>query len=135
MREDSRRGAPRQSRAAGRSGAGRDVRGRPTSDMRGRPAIGRGGPSGSRPGGDSARAAAASRPAAATAADVARLTSLIEPVLMAMEIDLETVKLASAGRRRVLRIIARCRHGWTARTPWATRPTPWKCHLLGWNAR
>ncbi len=104
MREDSRRGAPRQSRAAGRGGAGRDMRGRPTSDMRGRPTIGRGGPGGSRPGGDPARSAAAGRPAA-SAADVARLTSLIEPVLMAMEIDLETVKLASAGRRRVLRVV------------------------------
>jgi ribosome maturation factor RimP len=104
MGQDSRRGAPRQSRAVGRGGAGRDVRGRPASDMRGRPAAGRGGPGGSRPGGDPARSAAAGRPVGASAADVARLTSLIEPVLMAMEIDLETVKLASAGRRRVLRI-------------------------------
>lgn len=38
-------------------------------------------------------------------ADTARLTSLIEPVLTAMNLDLETVKIATAGRRRVLRII------------------------------
>jgi ribosome maturation factor RimP len=39
------------------------------------------------------------------AVDVARLTGLIEPVLGAMNLDLETVKISTAGRRRVLRII------------------------------
>jgi ribosome maturation factor RimP len=37
--------------------------------------------------------------------DAARLTALIAPVLHAMDIDLESVKVANAGRRRVLRII------------------------------
>ena len=45
------------------------------------------------------------RGAAAAAADVARLTKLVEPVLRALEMDLETIKISSAGRRRVLRII------------------------------
>ncbi|HVB45201.1 MAG TPA: ribosome maturation factor RimP [Streptosporangiaceae bacterium] len=36
---------------------------------------------------------------------MARLTALIEPVLAATEIDLEAVKVATAGRRRVLRIV------------------------------
>jgi ribosome maturation factor RimP len=39
------------------------------------------------------------------AAATARLTKVIEPVLAAMEIDLEAVKLSSAGRRTVLRIV------------------------------
>jgi ribosome maturation factor RimP len=78
MREESRHGAPRPSRAPGKTGQGRDTR--PS-----RPAP--------RPGA-SQRAAAA-----------ARLTPVIEPVLKAMEIDLEAVKLSSAGRRTVLRIV------------------------------
>jgi ribosome maturation factor RimP len=38
-------------------------------------------------------------------ADAARLTGLIEPVLTAMNLELEAVKVTTAGRRRVLRII------------------------------
>ncbi|MHB1594081.1 MAG: ribosome maturation factor RimP [Streptosporangiaceae bacterium] len=44
-------------------------------------------------------------PGRASAAEVARISGLIEPVLAAMEIDLEGIKIGSAGRRRVLRII------------------------------
>jgi ribosome maturation factor RimP len=33
------------------------------------------------------------------------VTSVIEPVLLAMDVDLEGVRLAAAGRRRVLRVI------------------------------
>lgn len=83
MREDSRHGAPRSARAPGRAGQGRDIRA-------------------PRPGG---RGAAASRPGGQTPAVTARLTSLIESVLTAMEIDLEAVKVTSAGRRVVLRIV------------------------------
>lgn len=98
MRESSRRGAPRQARAAGRAGAGRDARARVSG--------GRGaGPGGSRPGPDGGRPGPGNRGSAPVAADTARLTSLIEPVLQAMDVDLEAVKIASAGRRRVLRII------------------------------
>jgi ribosome maturation factor RimP len=38
-------------------------------------------------------------------AESARLARLIEPVLRAMDIDLEAVKVSSAGRRRLLRIV------------------------------
>lgn len=78
MREESRHGAPRPSRAPGKTSQGRDAR----------------------PSRPSPRPGASQRAAAA-----ARLTSVIEPVLAAMEIDLEAVKLSSAGRRTVLRIV------------------------------
>ena len=91
MREDSRRGAPRAARAPGRAGQGRDIRAsRPGS---------RGVVTG-RPGGS-----VGSPPKASAPAVTARLTSLIESVLTAMEIDLEAVKISSAGRRVVLRIV------------------------------
>jgi ribosome maturation factor RimP len=101
MREDSRHGAPRSARAPGRAGQGRDSRAS-------RPG-GRGLPGGA-PAKGSARsgqapAGGSSRPAGQSPAVTARLTSLIESVLTAMEIDLEAVKIASAGRRVVLRIV------------------------------
>jgi ribosome maturation factor RimP len=133
MRENSRRGAPRQARAAGgasagrpdagragtsRAGAGRAGTGRPGGgrDARDRAAGGRGsGPGGTLPGGTVPGGAATSHdggrpdragPAGPPAgADQAKLTGLIEPVLAAMDMDLEGLKVASAGRRRVLRII------------------------------
>jgi ribosome maturation factor RimP len=95
MREDSRRGAPRQARAGDRSG-GRDPRAQGAAS-RGNGSGSRSGPGGSRPGAGTTRAHAQ--------VDTARLTKLIEPVLQAMDIDLESVKVASAGRRRVLRVI------------------------------
>jgi ribosome maturation factor RimP len=91
MREDSRRNAPRTARAPGRSGQGRDTRA-PRGPV-GRSDVGA---SGQRGGG---------RPQAPSAAATPRLTSLIESVLTAMEIDLEAVKVISAGRRVVLRIV------------------------------
>ncbi len=98
MRENSRRGAPRQARAAGRTGVSRDARGRGTG--------GRGsGPGAGRPGFDGGRPGPGNRGSAPGTADTARLASLIEPVLKAMDIDLEAIKVAAAGRRRVLRII------------------------------
>ncbi|HEX9033947.1 MAG TPA: ribosome maturation factor RimP [Streptosporangiaceae bacterium] len=63
------------------------------------------GPGGSRPYAAGSRPGPGNRGAAPGAADSARLTSIIEPVLHAMDIDLEAVKVAAAGRRRVLRII------------------------------
>ncbi len=99
MREDSRRGAPRSVRAPGRAGQGRDSRAsRPGS--RGLPGGGPAGHEGARLG-----HAGAGRPGGQNPAVTARLTSLIESVLTAMEIDLEAVKITSAGRRAVLRIV------------------------------
>jgi ribosome maturation factor RimP len=107
MRENARRGTPRQARADGRIGAGRDGRGRASAGRGSGP--GSGGPAGGRPGyngrpgpGNRGSAPGASAPAAV---DTARVTSVIEPVLHAMDIDLETVKVSRAGRRRVLRVI------------------------------
>lgn len=99
MREDSRRGAPRSARAPGRAGRGSESRApRPGSrGVPGRVSVGRSG--GSPP--DRASTARASTAGVVTA----RLTSLIESVLTAMEIDLEAVKITSAGRRVVLRIV------------------------------
>jgi ribosome maturation factor RimP len=99
MREDSHRGAPRSARAPGRAGQGRDNRA-PRSGGRGAPGRGPAGRDGARPAQD-----AASRPVVPRPAVTARLTSLIESVLTAMEIDLEAVKITSAGRRVVLRIV------------------------------
>ncbi len=44
------------------------------------------------------------RPATDTP-DVIRVKRLIEPVLSAMDLDLEDVRISPAGRRRVLRVI------------------------------
>ncbi len=96
MREDSRRGAPGSARAPGRAGQGRASRGsRPGSH---------GGPGVPPAGQDRARSAPQGG-GRLSAAATARLTSLIESVLTAMEIDLESVKVTSAGRRAVLRVV------------------------------
>src|SRR5690349_15044427 len=103
MRENARRGTPRQARADGRVGAGRDGRGRASAGRGSGPGSGRAAQDGRRPGpGNRGNAPGAGSP---TSADVARVTSAIEPVLHAMDMDLEGVKIAHAGRRRVLRII------------------------------
>lgn len=98
MPESFRRGAPRQARAAGRSGAGRDPRAKGSGGR---------GPSsaGARPYAGSGRPAPGNRGIAPSKFDTARLTSIIEPVLNAMDLDLEAIKVTTAGRRRVLRII------------------------------
>lgn len=102
MRENSRRGAPRQARADGRVGAGRDGRGRNSAGRGSGPGGGRGARDG-RPGpGNRGSAPGAGAPGAV---DAARVTSVIEPVLLAMDVDLEGVKIATAGRRAVLRVI------------------------------
>jgi ribosome maturation factor RimP len=97
MREN-RRGTPRQARAAGRAGGWRDARGRGSA--------GRGsGPGSSRPSHDGGRPGPGNRGSAPGTAETARVAGVVEPVLRAMEIDLEAVRIAIAGRRRVLRII------------------------------
>jgi ribosome maturation factor RimP len=96
MRENSRRGTPRQPHAGARSASGRDARGRASA--------GRGsGPGSGRPGRDG-RPGPGNRGSAPGNSDAARLTALLEPVLRALDMDLEAVKIAAAGRRRVLRI-------------------------------
>jgi ribosome maturation factor RimP len=116
MSEDVRRNAPQPSRAADREFPGRDARSRgPNPQYGGRTRKG-----GRGPGHDGQPADSAGRPSQASIAagdgsrrppstlgtiDVARLTRLLEPVLAALELDLEAIKLSSAGRRRVLRII------------------------------
>jgi ribosome maturation factor RimP len=103
MREDSHRGAPRSARAQGRAGQGRDSRA-PRPGSRGTTGASIAGGSGGSPGARSGHAAA-SRPGGQNPVVTARLTSLIESVLTAMEIDLEAVKITAAGRRVVLRIV------------------------------
>jgi ribosome maturation factor RimP len=105
MRENSRRGAPRPARATDRTSAGRDPRsggsgGRGSDQAQRGPAAGSRGPGSGDHGPGSGDCGVA-----AAAADVARLTKLVEPVLRALDMDLETLKISSAGRRRVLRII------------------------------
>ncbi len=109
MRENTHRGAPRSGRLAGRAAAGRAAR-----------ASGAGAPGSGRPGRDGTKRSAASgagqdvratsvpgaQPGrAGSAAEVGRLTSLLRPVLKALDLDLEEIKLGTAGRRRVLRVI------------------------------
>ena len=102
MRGNSRRGTPRQARADGRAGAGRDVRGRNSAGRGSGPGSGRPFYEG-RPGPGNRGSAPGAN--ASVSADTARVTRVIEPVLHAMDIDLEGVKIARAGRRRVLRVI------------------------------
>ncbi len=108
MGEDSRRGAPRSS-PSGRpdrpAGSARPERSASRAASRRDPypprpgaQPGGGGQGGGRPGG-------ASQGGQRKAASTDRLTSVIEPVLRAMEIDLEAVKVSSAGRRAVLRVV------------------------------
>jgi ribosome maturation factor RimP len=104
MRENSRRGAPRSARAKDRTVAGRDARGRgPGVQGGGRP--GQNGQVGGQPGRASRQPGQAGRDGVHAATDTARLTRLLEPVLAALDMDLEAVRLSSAGRRRVLRIV------------------------------
>lgn len=98
MRENSRRGAPRKAHPGPRGGSRRDTFGRGSA--------GKGsGPGSGRPGYDGGRPGPGSRGSPPGTSDTARLTALIEPVLHALDIDLEAVRIGSAGRRRVLRVI------------------------------
>ena len=60
----------------------------------------------SRPGrGRSAGVPAAPRPGGRPDLDPAKLEALLEPIVRAAGLDLESVKIGSAGRRRLLRVI------------------------------
>lgn len=98
MRENSRRSTPRPARPGARAWSAREVRGRTSGGAGSGPGVGRPGYGGGRPG-------PGSRGNAPGSSDTARLTTLLEPVLHALDMDLEAVKIGSAGRRRVLRII------------------------------
>lgn len=65
---------------------------------------------GSRPGAGGGRQNAGGRPSAAghpanTAAEAERVAGLLEPVVGAVGMDLEAVRITSAGRRRLLRLV------------------------------
>lgn len=98
MRDNSRRGTPRRARPGARAGSGRDAGGRVSAGRGSGPGSGQARSNGGRPG-------PGNRGSAPGSSDTARLAALIEPVLHALDMDLEAVKVGTAGRRRVLRII------------------------------
>jgi ribosome maturation factor RimP len=98
MRENSRRSTPRPARPGARAWSARETRNRTSGNAGSGPGVGRPGYGGGRPG-------PGNRGSAPGSSDTARLTALLEPVLHALDMDLEAVKIGSAGRRRVLRII------------------------------
>lgn len=61
--------------------------------------------SASRPGRGGDRAGRPAAPSPAAAFDVDRLTRLLEPVVRAAGMDLETVRVSAAGRRALLRVV------------------------------
>src|SRR5258706_11185817 len=97
MREN-RRGTPRQARAGGRAGTWRDARGQSSAGRDGGPGDGRASRDGGRPG-------PGNRGGAPGTPDTPRGATLIEPLLPALEMDLEAVKIAAARGRRGLGII------------------------------
>jgi ribosome maturation factor RimP len=98
MRDNSRRGTPRQARVSGRAANRRDAGGRVSA--------GRGsGPGSGRPGFDGGRPGPGNRGSAPGSSDKARVAGLIEPVLTALDMDLEALTIRMVGRRRVLRIV------------------------------
>jgi ribosome maturation factor RimP len=107
MRENSRRDA-RSPRGASPAAAGHGARSRAVGagDAPASGSGGRGARAGAwRAGNGGARPGPAGRGASQEPAEVARLTSMIEPILAAMNLDIETVKVATVGRRRLLRIV------------------------------
>jgi ribosome maturation factor RimP len=84
--------ASRPGTPPGRPATGKPAAGRPAA---GRPAAGRGA-------GDS-RPGAGGRPLPTVDAD--RVAALAEPVVHAMDLDLEGIRITAAGRRRVLRLV------------------------------
>jgi ribosome maturation factor RimP len=83
--------ASRPGTAAGGSSAGRPGPGRTAA---GRPAPGKGAGDG-RPGGGRAL----------PAVDADRVAALVQPVIHALDLDLEGIRITAAGRRRVLRLV------------------------------
>ncbi|MGE5137220.1 MAG: ribosome maturation factor RimP [Gemmatimonadota bacterium] len=118
MRGDSRHGPPRPERAGGRAarprpeggpqGGGTAARDRGEA---GRPQTGRsqggrsrdGRPQGGRP--QTGRPQSGRPAGGAAAVDVDRLIRLLEPVVHAAGMDLETVRVSAAGRRLLLRVV------------------------------
>ena len=90
--------ASRPGTAAGGSSGGRPAAGRPGT---GRAAAGRPAP-GSRP---AAGKNAGEGGRALPAVDADRVAALAEPVLHALDLDLEGIRVTAAGRRRVLRLV------------------------------
>jgi ribosome maturation factor RimP len=84
--------ASRPGGPAGRPATGKPPAGRPAS---GRPAAGKGAGD-SRPGGGGR---------ALPAVDADRVAALAEPVIHALDLDLEGIRITAAGRRRVLRLV------------------------------
>lgn len=105
MRGDSRHGPPRPGRSAERTA------GRPSGTGGGPRRESRPGSrqADARPGGDGRRQPAGraprERPAGGGPAEVEALTRLLEPVIKSAGMDLESVRIATAGRRRLLRIV------------------------------
>jgi ribosome maturation factor RimP len=62
-------------------------------------------PSRPRPAGRSTGRAASGAASSRDSAEIARLTQVLEPVVRAAGLDLESVRVAAAGRRRLLRIV------------------------------
>ena len=83
--------------------------------------------------------------------DDRKLAGLIEPVVAAAGMDLESVRMTVAGKRRLLRIIVDSDHGVSlddaadvsreisavldAATRSARRPTRWRFHRPAWTGR
>jgi ribosome maturation factor RimP len=100
MNGSSRHGSVRPPAAAGsRQGGGRQGTGRPGGNGQGggREAAGR--PGGSRPG------AAGGPGNSGHVVDAERVAGLLEPVITAVGMDLEAVRITAAGRRRLLRLV------------------------------
>ena len=80
-----------------------------------------------------------------------RIADVIGPVIAAAGMDLESVRVSAAGRRRLLRVVvdsdrgvslddaaasaASCPPRSTRRLSWATSPTRWKFPRPAWTAR
>jgi ribosome maturation factor RimP len=94
MHGGSRYGSRGQARSASRSAGGRGGDGRPGSGKT--PAKGSGA---------GAAARADSGKTQAPLPDVGRVSRLLEPVIHALGMDLESVRVTAAGRRRLLRVI------------------------------
>jgi ribosome maturation factor RimP len=106
MREGTRRGAARSARPDSRAIADRGARKAGADGRRN----GRGGqPRAAADGQDRSEsrtgAAGAAQGRPGNSAEVARLTSLVRPVLAALDLDLEDLRLGTAGRRRLLKVI------------------------------
>ena len=83
--------------------------------------------------------------------DDKKLAGLIEPVVAAAGMDLESVRMTVAGKRRLLRVVVDSDHGVSlddaadvsreisalldAGNALGESPTPWRFHRQGWTGR